>query len=96
VTWNQISGARVIVESGFKDLRVDPSQGTHFFQNLSSSGVGYFTVNPDAEGESVDWNWLRQQPAAEATEFTRHITLKAPLDVRISASERRGVIVKPG
>ncbi len=95
VTWNQISGARVIVESGFKDLRVDPSQGTHFFQNLSSSQVGYFTVNPDAEGELVDWSWLKAHPAEESTEFTRRLRLAAPLEVRLSASERRGVIIKP-
>ncbi|MCB9915969.1 MAG: histidine kinase [Planctomycetes bacterium] len=95
VSWNQICGARVIVECGFKDLVVEPSQGTHFFQNLSSSQVGYFTVNPGTPGESVDWAWLAAQPAEESTAFTRRLRLAAPLDVRISAQEQRGVIEKP-
>jgi len=58
VAWDQISGARVIVESGFRDFRVVPSQGSHFFQNLTAFQIGYFTVNPDAGEGFVDWQWL--------------------------------------
>src|SRR3984885_2387343 len=58
VEWDEISGARVIVEAGFRDLRVTPSQGSHFFQNLTAFQVGYFTVNPDAGEGYVDWDWL--------------------------------------
>ena len=58
VAWDQISGARVIVESGFRDFRVVPSQGSHFFQNLTAFQIGYFTVNPDAGEGFVDWEWL--------------------------------------
>ena len=57
--WDEISGARVIVEAGFRDFRVTPSQGSHFFQNLTAFQVGYFTVNPDAGEGFVDWDWLR-------------------------------------
>ena len=64
VAWDQISGARVIVESGFRDFRVTPSQGSHFFQNLTAFQIGYFTVNPDAGEGFVDWEWLNEQPAA--------------------------------
>ena len=64
VTWDQVSGARVIVEAGLRDLRVTPSQGSHFFQNLTAFQVGYFTVNPEAGEGFVDWEWLAQQPAA--------------------------------
>ncbi len=63
VTWEQISGARVIVESGLKDIKVTPSQGSHFFQNLTSFRVGYFTVNPETGDGFLDWDWLGSQPA---------------------------------
>ena len=60
VEWDEISGARVIVEAGFRDFRVTPSQGSHFFQNLTAFQIGYFTVNPDAGEGSVDWQWLAE------------------------------------
>jgi hypothetical protein len=63
VEWDEISGARVIVEAGFRDFRVTPSQGSHFFQNLTAFQIGYFTVNPDAGEGSVDWEWLTEQTA---------------------------------
>jgi len=59
VTWDQIAGAKAIVEAGFRDFRVTPSQGSHFFQNLTSFQIGYFTVNPDAGEGFIDWNGLR-------------------------------------
>ena len=62
VTWDQVSGARVIVEAGFRDFRVTPSQGSHFFQNLSAFQVGYFTINPDPGEGLVDWEWLPRNP----------------------------------
>jgi CheY-like chemotaxis protein len=96
VTWNQIAGARVIVESGFKDIHVTPSQGTHFFQNLTSLNIGYFTVNPEAGEGFVDWSWLASQPALEDTGFVRHIRLAAPLEVVMNGRTGEGVIAKPG
>ncbi|HKQ96256.1 MAG TPA: histidine kinase, partial [Candidatus Polarisedimenticolia bacterium] len=95
VTWNQIAGARVIVESGFRDLHVAPSQGTHFFQNLSSLNIGYFTVNPQTGDGFVDWDWLRARPAADATEFVRHLTFESPLGVRMDGRTGSGIILKP-
>ena len=62
VTWDQISGAAVIVESGFKDIDVTPSQGSHFFQNITSFRIGYFTVNNSDDSSFVDWDWLNAQP----------------------------------
>src|SRR5579862_3933094 len=91
VEWDEISGARAIVEAGFRDFRVTPSQGTHFFQNLTAFQVGYFTVNPDAGEGFVDWDWLAAQPAVEEegvevagveeTGCVRHLRLNAPLRV---------------
>jgi len=96
VTWGQISGARAIVEAGFKDLRVEPSQGSHFFQNLTSFQVGYFTVN-DAVGEGfVDWRWLLAQPTVSRRGSTRHVRLDEPLVVKMNGRTHQGVIYKPG
>ena len=96
VKWDQIAGARVIVESGFKDLVVTPSQGTHFFQNLTSSNVGYFTVNAAVQEGVVDWEWLSSLPAVKELGSVRHVRLNKPLLVKMNGKENRGVILKPG
>jgi hypothetical protein len=96
VTWDQIAAARVIVESGFRDFKVTPSQGTHFFQNITSSRVGYFTVNPDVRQGFVDWEWLAKQPAVEEMEFVRHIRFPGPVIVKMNGRKNEGVILKPG
>jgi len=96
VTWDQIAGARVIVEAGFKDLRVTPSQGTHFFQNLTSSNVGYFTVNQNLGEGFVDWDWLGHHPAAQELQTVRHLRLEHPLHIVMNGKTNRGVILKPG
>ena len=96
VTWEQISGARVIVESGLKDMKVTPSQGSHFFQNLTSFRVGYFTVNPKTSDGFLDWGWLGAQPAEREGEFVRHLHFSEPLVVKINGKQQRGVILKPG
>ena len=95
VTWDEVSGARVIVEAGFRDLRVTPSQGSHFFQNLTAFQVGYFTANPDAGDGFVDWQWLNAQPAAEERDCVRHLHLAAPLLVVMNGRVGRGAIFKP-
>lgn len=96
VTWDQISGAAVIVESGFKDFSVTPSQGSHFFQNLTSFRVGYFTVNSHDESDKIDWEWLRNQPSVDALKYTKHIRLDKPISVRINGQQNKGIILKPG
>jgi hypothetical protein len=96
VEWDEIAGARVIVEAGFRDLRVTPSQGSHFFQNLTSFQVGYFTVNPDAGEGSVDWDWLGAQPAAEEQGCVRHLQFDESLLVVMNGKTREGMIFKPG
>jgi len=95
VAWDQISGARAIVEAGFHDFRVTPSQGTHFFQNIASFNVGYFTVNPDAGEGFVDWDWLLAQPAHRATPFVRHLRFAEPVVVHMNGKRNQGVIFKP-
>jgi CheY-like chemotaxis protein len=96
VTWDQISGASVIVEAGFKDFQVTPSQGSHFFQNLTSFRVGYFTVNSIDHLGFIDWDWLNNQTAIEEFNYTKHLRFDKPISVRINGHENRGVILKPG
>ncbi len=96
VSWDQVSGARVIVETGFRDLVVEPSQGTHFFDNLVSHGIGYFTVNPDHGDGQLDWDWIVAQPAEKRPGAIRLIRLSAPLEVRLPGGEGPGLILKPG
>jgi hypothetical protein len=95
VEWDEISGARVIVEAGFRDFRVTPSQGSHFFQNLTAFQVGYFTVNPDAGEGSIDWTWLNQQSAIAEDGWVRHLRFEAPLRVIMNSRTSQGVILKP-
>ena len=95
VSWDQISAARVIVESGFRDFKVTPSQGTHFFQNLTSLNIGYFTVNPDEDEGFVDWDWLTSQPAVEELGCVRHLRFKDPLVVKMNGKKNEGIILKP-
>ncbi len=95
VEWDEISGARVIVEAGFRDFRVMPSQGSHFFQNLTAFQIGYFTVNPDAGEGSVDWEWLSEQPSVDEDGCVRHLRFDAPLRVIMNSRQSRGIIFKP-
>jgi CheY-like chemotaxis protein len=95
VEWDEISGARAIVEAGFRDFRVTPSQGSHFFQNLTAFQVGYFTVNPDAGEGAVDWEWLADQPAVGEQECVRHLHFPDPLRVVMNSKKSQGVIFKP-
>jgi pyruvate phosphate dikinase-like enzyme len=96
VAWEQIAGARVILESGFRDFRVSPSQGTHFFQNLTSFQVGYFTVNADVGEGFIEWDWLAAQPAVSERDTVRHLRFDQPLLVRMNGRQNQGVIYKPG
>lgn len=96
VKWPHISNARLIVESGLKNYRIEPSQGTHFFQNLTSFGVGYFTINPYIEGEGLfDEEFLKVQPAVKETEFLRHVRFNRPIVVKIDGKKNIGVALKP-
>ena len=96
VNWEQISGAKAIVETSFKDFMVEPSQGSHFFQNLTSFLVGYFTVNQFKEQGFISWDWLNAQKPFTAHEFTFHLRFDEPLRVIMNGRKRKGVITKPG
>jgi hypothetical protein len=90
-----ISGARAIVEAGFRDFSVMPSQGSHFFQNLNSFLVGYYTVQEEDDESFIDWDWLLAQPAVEESSCIRHLRFEKPVVVMMSGHQNRGIILKP-
>ena len=92
VKWDQISGARAIIEANFTDTAVEPSQGSHFFQNITSFQVGYLTVGVN---DLLDWEWLMALPLAETRGLVRHARLDAPLTILMDGHNHRGVVVKP-
>jgi hypothetical protein len=96
VRWENISGARVIVETGLPDIKVEPSQGTHFFQNLTSFRVGYFTIDSLLKKGSIDWKWLADQKALDERKYVRHLRFDSPVVVKMSGHDGRGIIQKPG
>ncbi|MBQ8529784.1 MAG: phosphoenolpyruvate synthase [Parabacteroides sp.] len=95
VKWPHISNARVIVECGLENYRVDPSQGTHFFQNLTSFGVGYFTINPFKGDGWFDEEYLNSLPAVEETEYIRHVHFDKPIIIKMDGKRSLGVVLKP-
>jgi hypothetical protein len=96
VKWPQISGAKVIIESGLQNYNVDPSQGTHFFQNLTSLKVAYLTINPHIDQGFLDTEYLDSLPAVYESEMVRHVQFEKPIKVIIHGQKRKGVILKPG
>jgi hypothetical protein len=95
VTWGQISGAKAIVEAGFKDFTVTPSQGSHFFQNINSFSVGYFTIQSSDKNGFIDWEWLKNQVAIQETEFVRLLRFTEPISIQLSGHTNRGIVIKP-
>jgi hypothetical protein len=96
VRWGQISRARCIVETEIEDVSVEPSQGTHFFQNITSFGIGYFTVRSTSAAAFIDQKWLDAQEAESETKFVRHLSFEEPLEVAANSRTGDGVVLKPG
>lgn len=94
VHWDQIAGASVIVETGFKDFQVAPSQGSHFFQNITSFNVGYFTVNENPD-DFVDWDWLNAIEPVESMTYVKRLRFESPLSIKINGLKNKGIILKP-
>jgi hypothetical protein len=92
VRWDQIAGARAIVEAARPGMSPEPSQGSHFFHNLSSFEVAYLTVPP---GAGIDWKWLAEQPTLTRTAHVRHVRCPQPLRLKVDGRSRRGVVLKP-
>jgi hypothetical protein len=95
VKWPQISMARLIVESGLENYRIDPSQGTHFFQNLTSFRVGYFTINPFIGDGYFDLEYLNRMEAVSENEYIRVVRFEKALEIKIDGKNKHGVVLKP-
>ena len=93
VDWGQISGAKAIVESTLEDMNVNFSQGTHFFHNINSFRVSYFSMHHDVD-RPIDWQWLDEQEVAADKEFVRHVRLSTTLTIKVDGRSSRGVILK--
>ncbi len=95
VKWQNISAARIIIESGLDNYRIDPSQGTHFFQNLTSFRVGYFTINPFINEGYYDVEFLNNLEAVYEDNFIRHVRFERSLEIMIDGKKHKGLIMKP-
>ena len=93
VRWGQISGAKVIVEATKENIKVELSQGSHFFHNIINLNIKYFSI-PHSSPYQVDWDWLAQQEIIEEGRFVRHVRLQEPLRVRVDGRTSKGVIYK--
>jgi len=99
VEWNQISGARIIAETSFGEQYVEPSQGTHFFQNIIARGIGYLTLSQPPRDYKIsdafiDWKWLEKQPVKAETEWVRHVRLKKPITANLDGRIGKATLVK--
>ncbi|MDE6255299.1 MAG: phosphoenolpyruvate synthase, partial [Muribaculaceae bacterium] len=94
VKWPQISGARLIVETALPGYRIEPSQGTHFFQNLTSFGVGYFTIDPAGGNGYIDTDYLASLPAERETERVKVVKFDNPLMIAINGRKSKGIVEK--
>jgi len=93
INWGQICGSKAIVETTLPNMNIEPSQGSHFFHNMSSFEVSYFTINYD-DRPGIDWNWLDTQKTITETEFVKHVHLANPLSIKVDGRTGRGVILR--
>ncbi len=96
VRWAQISGARVIAECALPGFRIEPSQGTHFFQNLTSFGTGYFTIDPKGGNGHIDHDYIASLPPQRETRYLKIICFSQPLTIAVNGRKSKGVVFKPG
>jgi hypothetical protein len=94
VAWGDVAGAKVLVEAPRPERSIEMSQGSHFFHNISSFGVSYFSFPPGGSG-TLDWKWLEALPAVAEGPFVRHVRLAAPLRVEVDGRRGRGIIWRP-
>ena len=95
VRWSQISGVKVLVETALEDFMVKPSQGTHFFQNLTSKGIGYIHTSLNPQESKIDWGWLNARTPHTQLTYLRHLRLRKPLMVKLDGRSGRALILRP-
>jgi hypothetical protein len=95
VKWHHISGAHIIIEAGLEDFQVEHSQGSHFFQNITTANIGYLYINYKSKNDVIDWEWLSKQEEVEDMLYFKHIRVQNPFYVRVDGRKREGLILKP-
>jgi hypothetical protein len=95
VNWSEISNVKVMVETALEDYNIKPSQGTHFFQNIVSRGVGYINVTINKKDSWLDWNWLKEHKAKQHLNYIKHIKIKKSLIIKLDGRNSRAIILKP-
>lgn len=93
VNWNDISGIGAIIEAKSDKIHADPSQGTHFFQNITSLGISYITIS-QSEKDFIDWDWLNSLPHESETTYLRQVKLETPLTIKIDGKKSWAVLLK--
>ena len=93
VTWNNISGIGAVVETTAENLKADPSQGSHFFHNITSLGISYLTIKENDE-DFLDWKWLKSLLPERETDYLRHVKLDRPITLKIDGKKSRAVLIK--
>jgi len=96
VKWSQISGVKVMVETALENFNIKPSQGTHFFHNITSRGIGYVNVPFNSKDYFIDWKWLEKQKTSKELKFVKHIQLSAPLTIKLDGKCGHALVMKPG
>ncbi|MFO7677774.1 MAG: DUF5752 family protein [Thermoplasmatota archaeon] len=94
VLWSHISGVKIIVETGFQNYNIKPSQGTHFFHNITSRGIGYINIAYNSENSFIDWNWLNKQKKTRVLKFATHVHLNSPIKTILDGRTGQAVIKK--
>ena len=94
VTWAEISGVGAMVETASDELRAEPSQGSHFFHNISTLGINYVTISEDQK-EFLDWDWIQSLPVANETSFVAHAVLDRPFVLKVDGRTSRCVMYMP-
>ena len=95
VEWSQIAQAKIIIEANLDNFKVDPSQGSHFFHNITSLRLGYFHIPRVSKDNFMDWQWLKKQKPVFQTKYVKHIRFSNPFEIKIDGRSSRGVILKP-
>jgi hypothetical protein len=96
VKWSQISGVNVMIEVALENFNIKPSQGTHFFHNITSRGIGYINVPFNSKEYFIDWKWLEKQKSYKKLKFVKYVRLSAPLTIKLDGRCGHAMILKPG
>jgi len=95
VEWTQISQAKIIIESNVGNFRVDPSQGSHFFHNITSLRLGYFHIPGETQENSINWKWLKEQKVYRETKYIKHLRFSSPFEIKVDGRSSKGIILRP-